>query len=666
MGDEKELNEDDDLKGFAEVSDLDDIAGFDNFDDLGDLSDLGDIPDLSDLNLDDLASDDELAMEFDSLGKDEPEEEISVPDIDLASIEDEETDIPVPEEPAEAETEVPVPEDVSEESAEEISEVSEDVPEESAEEISEVSEDIPEELPQEEAADQTENVEEPAPDVSDIDLENLEADLDEDISLDSVLVDDPDIASPQFDVVYPEETEEAEPAEEVSEELDVPVLDDMMPEEASESEEPLALDDTPEEALTEDMPQETTPVDEPVLDDLAIEEPVSEETEEVSEEADALAADMALDAISDSGLDELGDEAAESSLDSMLEGIDMSDMLSDIPAAEEAEAASEPLAAEGLSADGYEDLMDMLGGEDAIPDALDDGSTSGEEGIDIPDMADMLPEKEQNKEEKKVGFFKRIFGNVVNDEIAEAERKQAEEEEEQAAAKAEEDAKKAEEKAAKDAKKAEEKAAKKAEKAAKKAEKAEAKAAKKAEKAAKKAEEEEALAQEVVGKLNKVGVSIVIAIGAIFLVIVIAGTNLFGNSSVKSDAERYFKLQKYNDAYNEVLGTDLKEKDPEQYNKIITVMKVQQSLNAYSSYKSMKRYPEALDALLKGLKNYEDTKDEAYALEIEDDMKACKNRVVSILKDEFSLSEQEAYAILRLDKEAYTEKVIKVSTSTTF
>ena len=51
----------------------------------------------------------------------------------------------------------------------------------------------------------------------------------------------------------------------------------------------------------------------------------------------------------------------------------------------------------------------------------------------------------------------------------------------------------------------------------------------------------------------------------------------------------------------------------------------------------------------------------ALDLEIEGDMKVCKNRILSILKDEFSLSEQEAYNILSLDDEAYTRKVVGIA-----
>jgi len=308
--------------------------------------------------------------------------------------------------------------------------------------------------------------------------------------------------------------------------------------------------------------------------------------------------------------------------------------------------------------DGSGEIDSML---DGMLDSLGINGTAAVVGTVPGETVPKAQQEEAVKEEKKPGFFKRIFGNVVTDEIAEAERKAKKEEEEQAALKVEEEAKAKEEKEAKKAAAAEAKEAKKAAKAAKKAEKEEQKAAKKAEKQAKKEAEKEAEEQEVVGKLNKAGVIIVVAGSALILAGVILGTNIFGYNASKSEAERYFTLQKYTDAYNEARGTKMEDKDPELYDKIITVMKVQQSIDSYGSYVAMKYYPDALDALLRGLQKYDENIDMALDLEIEGDMKVCKNRILGILKEEFSLSEQEAYNILSLDAEAYTRKVVGIA-----
>lgn len=463
---------------------------------------------------------------------------------------------------------------------------------------------------------------------------------------------------PADETVLPE-PEELEEPEELAEPDAVEEIPDIIPGLDNDS----VMLDSPD---GEDIKEEPEELAEPDGLDMDIpdigEEPLPEETgileeEPLSidagseEEEEALLDDIALDA----GEEEIPLTQAEEpasaddgggEIDSMLDGL--LDSL-DINGSLDGEEAP-PGSANEEAGDGLDGMLDSLG----IQGAAAASAVSGETAADTQ-------QEETEEEEKKPGFFKRVFGNVVTDEIAEAERKAKEEEEQQAVLKAEEEAKAKEEKEAKKAAAAEAKEAKKAAKAAKKAEKAEQKAAKKAEKQAKKEEEKAAEEQEVVGKLNKAGVIIVVAGSALLLAGVILGTNIFGYSSSKSEAERYFTLQKYSDAYNEARGTKMQDKDPELYDKILTVMKVQQSLDSYSSYAVMKYYPDALDALLRGLQKYDENIDMALDLEIEGDMKVCKNRILSILKDEFSLSEQEAYSILSLDDEAYTKKVVGIA-----
>lgn len=309
------------------------------------------------------------------------------------------------------------------------------------------------------------------------------------------------------------------------------------------------------------------------------------------------------------------------------------------------------------SADTQEDpLADLLGIDNSTLDSEDGVNDIGNFSQDLLNAEGMLPEE---TEEKKPGFFKRVFGNIVTDEIAKQEREAAEMAEEAAALKEAEDAKAQEEKEAKQAEK-------KAEKEAKSAERKKAKEAKKAERAARKEElkaqreEEEAAELEIVGKLNKVGVTIVVIATIAFLVLEIAGTNAFGYISAKNKALDYFEMGKYTEAYREAIGTDMQDKDEEDYNKIKVVMKVQQSLDAYQNYERVKYYPEALDALLKGIKRYDANIGEATELEVEKDMMSCRTQILSILQDEFGLSEQDAYSILALDQNAYTDKVVEV------
>ncbi len=305
---------------------------------------------------------------------------------------------------------------------------------------------------------------------------------------------------------------------------------------------------------------------------------------------------------------------------------------------------------------GLDDILALEPEEDGQPDDM--------QGLLEGLTEDSIPELPTAPEEEKPGLLKRLFGNIVTDEIAKAEIAQREKDKEEEAAKQEAaEAAKEEKKAAKAAKaeeKAEAKKAKAEEKELKKAAKAEEKEQKKAEKEAKKAEEAAQEELEVTGKLNKVGVSIVVILAAMFLATEISGTEIFSYNSTMKQAVSFFEAGKYTDAYQEILGTNMKKKDQETYDKIVTVMKVQRSLNSYENYDNMKYYPDALNALLVGLRKYDENIETARNLEIEKDVDNCKEKILTLLDEEYGLSEDQAREILSLKKDAYTDRVVEL------
>jgi outer membrane biosynthesis protein TonB len=475
--------------------------------------------------------------------------------------------------------------------------------------------------------------------------------------------------------------------EEVSEEIPMPV------EEKVSEEIPMPV----EEEVSEEIPM---PVEEEVSEEvpMPVEEKVSEEIpmpveEEVSEEIPMSVAEASEEIpapIDDGGTEEISQPAGDSATINTSELLDNINLYSDdVSGGDSAETAalmndgksesSTDDQALNMMLDGLLDDLDMTGSlqqetaskdelvEDQDAEAADIfdmlGADSESQDVSIDDLLDIAAPEEYPEEEPtdQKGLFQRVFGNVINDEIAEEERKAQEEEEQKAAEKAElAEQKKAEKEQAKEAKKAE--------KEAKKAAKAEEKAAKKAEKEAKKAEqkaqqEEEAEAEkyEVTGKLNKVGVAIIAILTVTFLVVEIAGTNIHGYSSSKKQAMKYFEMGKYEQAYQEVLGTKVKEKDSDTYNKIRTVMQVQRALDSYQNYDAMNYYPDALNALIRGLQRYDANLETAKQLEIEDEVDGCKEQIVSLLQSEYCVSESQARELLSLDKAEYTSKVVEIA-----
>ena len=486
--------------------------------------------------------------------------------------------------------------------------------------------------------------------------------------------------------------------EKVSEEIPMPVEEEVseevpMPVEEEVSEEiPMPV----EEEVSKEVPM---PVEEEVSEEvpMPVEEEVSKEipmpVDEVSEEIPMSVAEASEEIpapIDDGGTGEISQPAGDSATINTSELLDNINLYSDdVSGGDSAETAalmndgksesSTDDQALNMMLDGLLDNLDMTGSlqqetaskdelvEDQDAEAADIfdmlGADSESQDVSIDDLLDIAAPEEHPEEEPtdQKGLFQRVFGNVINDEIAEEERKAQEEEEQKAAEKAElAEQKKAEKEQAKEAKKAE--------KEAKKAAKAEEKAAKKAEKEAKKAErkaqqEEEAEAEkyEVTGKLNKVGVAIIAILTVTFLVVEIAGTNIHGYSSSKKQAMKYFEMGKYEQAYQEVLGTKVKEKDPDTYNKIRTVMQVQRALDSYQNYDAMNYYPDALNALIRGLQRYDANLETAKQLEIEDEVDGCKEQIVSLLQSEYGVSESQARELLSLDKAEYTSKVVEIA-----
>ena len=656
MSEEKDMQstdvelETDDLKEFVDMADVDDLDvsdGDDFFGDLGDISDLGEIPELSEIES--TISDAKKKKEENTTIK-QAEESVPVPDVaDMESNSDSEM--------------------MSDEDIQALLAANE-----TASETEETSANV----------DREESV--PVPDVADMESNSgSEMMSDEDIRAllaanentqtdttadDSSKEDVPDIAA--IDDSSEESMPDITALDDSSEESipDIAALDDSGEESMPDI---TALDDSSEESIPDiaaldDSSEESIP-DIAAIDDSSEENipdiaALDDSSEESIPDIAALDDTDSLDGLSDndmeSALDALNDDQESSGsgdIDSMLDGLlddlDMKGTLGDIDGNTEEMSEAEQMSQED-SEESLDSLADLLG--------MTGEPVSSEKEDDMQSLLDasLLPdEKNEENDEKKTGFFKKVFGNVITDEIAQEEREAAQKEVKEAEEKAEKDAADAEEKAKQKEEKKAAKEAKKAEKAKQKAEKKAAKEAKKAEKKAKE-EEEEAAELEIVGKLNKVGVAIIVIATILFLTVEITGTNLWGYASAKQAADKYFKMGKYTEAYQEALGTKMRDKDPEMYQKIKTVMKVQQSINAYQNYERVGYYPDALNALLQGIRKYDDNLSTAIDLEADQDLKKCREQILSNLQSEFGVSESEAYSLLSLDQNSYTDKVVEI------
>lgn len=284
-------------------------------------------------------------------------------------------------------------------------------------------------------------------------------------------------------------------------------------------------------------------------------------------------------------------------------------------------------------------------------------SVSEEELLGGESLSEQATEEESPK--KKKSFRERFFHNIVDEKEAEKELAEREaealSEQEKEAAKEEKKKHAAEAKEEKERlkqenkeKKAQEKEIKAQEKQKKKEEKAEAKRLRQVEEA-----------REIVGRINPVGAAIVWVFFGAIGALAIFGTWFVSYASSVRNAEIYMETGDYERAYQEVSGLHItKESDKELYEKTRICAKLEQQLDGCENYLVMGRHAEALNSLLKGVKEYDADEVSAEKLKIKDKQDALGNELADKLQTEFQMTMAEARQILQSEtRELYTARV---------
>ncbi len=310
----------------------------------------------------------------------------------------------------------------------------------------------------------------------------------------------------------------------------------------------------------------------------------------------------------------------------------------------------------GIDDDKSDDEEDYTANQGKLDDLINSSSEFDFEDGDISDIEEIEEKDAGGKKSKKRGKKEKgekkplsviLFGEPDEDE--EEENKALE-------------AKKAEEKAQKQALKEEKKAQKKEKQALKQRANSEKKKAKEQEKQEKLAEISAELELEKDEKKVSVAVvAIVFSLFAVLCVLVVFGSKIFSYSQAVKKAEDYFERQRYRLAYDEVSGVEIKEDDKTLRDKIYTIMYVERLYESYENNISIGHPDRALDALIRGLEKYDLHYQEAVSLNIVADIDSCKSKIVAALNETYGLSEEEAYEIISLDGQAYSSKLMEIS-----
>lgn len=332
------------------------------------------------------------------------------------------------------------------------------------------------------------------------------------------------------------------------------------------------------------------------------------------------------------------------------------DALSAVDYSEADEAPEFPEIEEEFVPQMDEDAGDDFGDLALDPLVLDDSEAAGVSGepLAVSDDTEADVQDIKQEKEKKDGFFKRIFGNIITEQSAEEEAKEREKEqadaEEKKAAKEEKKQQTAEEKAAKAEQAKEEK-----EKKAAKAEQAAAKAAEKEEKKRLKAEQE---ANEVVGRINPVGAAIVMVFFGLLCVAVVFGSQALSYTTSVKSAESSFEQRDYKNAYDSLAGVSVSDSSKELKQKVRMCMQLQREYDAYQNYYKMKMYLESLDSLIGGIRLYDANKAKAEQYDMLSQYNELESKLANQLYNEFGVSESQARNIIASEtQKEYTDRL---------
>lgn len=333
------------------------------------------------------------------------------------------------------------------------------------------------------------------------------------------------------------------------------------------------------------------------------------------------------------------------------------DALSAVDYSEADEAPEFPEIEEEFVPQMDEDAGDDFGDLALDPLVLDDSEAAGVSGepLVVSDDTEADVQDIKQEKEKKDGFFKRIFGNIITEQSAEEEAKEREKEqadaEEKKAAKEEKKQQTAEEKAAK----AEQAKEEKEKKAAAKAEQAAAKAAEKEEKKRLRAEQE---ANEVVGRINPVGAAIVMVFFGLLCVAVVFGSQALSYTTSVKSAESSFEQRDYKNAYDSLVGVSVSDSSKELKQKVRMCMQLQREYDAYQNYYKMKMYLESLDSLIGGIRLYDANKAKAEQYDMLSQYNELESKLANQLYNEFGVSESQARNIIASEtQKEYTDRL---------
>lgn len=162
-------------------------------------------------------------------------------------------------------------------------------------------------------------------------------------------------------------------------------------------------------------------------------------------------------------------------------------------------------------------------------------------------------------------------------------------------------------------------------------------------------------------KIGKSSLLAILLLAASVFAVVMLSNIIFSPMLAKQRAEKAFEEQDYETCYQELAGWDLSESEVQMRNFAAVVMKMERRLDAYQQYNSLRQKLEALDSLMRAVRNYDEIYQEALNCGAEGEVEARYDIIMGLLSEEYGLSEKEAKAIANLSSDVeYTRYLTAV------
>lgn len=136
---------------------------------------------------------------------------------------------------------------------------------------------------------------------------------------------------------------------------------------------------------------------------------------------------------------------------------------------------------------------------------------------------------------------------------------------------------------------------------------------------------------------------------AIVVLLVFFGGNIYSYNSNVKKASNYYVVKEYDKAYGILAGMDLKKEDEDFYTQVKNIMYVKKHLNDFNTYVRIEKYGEGLEALIRGIKCYDENIGVSNELGTTEILNSLLNEIDASLKSYYNMSLDEARQILVME-----------------